>query len=141
VSQKKKTVAISGGFDPIHIGHIRMIRDSANHGEVIVILNTDEWLRRKKGYCFMPFDQRKEIIESIKGVKSVVSAIDDDGTVCKSLESIEPDFFANGGDRINTNTPEIQICKKYGIELLWNIGGNKIQSSSELVEKQRIRAK
>ena len=133
----KKTVAISGGFDPIHIGHIRMIRDAANYGEVVVILNTDEWLKKKKGYSFMPFIQRKEIIESIKGVKTVVAAEDEDGTVCKSLEHIKPDYFANGGDRINTNTPEIQICKKYEIKLLWNVGGGKIQSSSELVENRR----
>ena len=110
MSIMKKTVAISGGFDPIHIGHIRMIRDASNYGDVIVILNTDEWLKRKKGYVFMTFDQRKEIIEAIKGVKIVESALDEDGTVCKSLEKIQPDYFANGGDRINTNTPEIQIC-------------------------------
>lgn len=127
-------VAVSGGFDPIHVGHVRMIRDAACAGPVVVILNTDRWLVNKKGYVFMPFEERKEIIESIKGVKSVVAADDEDGTVSITLGKVHPTHFANGGDRYVTNTPEMQVCKKYGIEMLWNVGGRKIQSSSELVD-------
>tara|TARA_A100001515_G_scaffold54953_1_gene43427 strand:+ start:7260 stop:7694 length:435 start_codon:yes stop_codon:yes gene_type:complete len=134
---RKKTIAVSGGFDPIHVGHVRMIQDAAKHGRVIVICNSDSWLKRKKGYVFMPFEQRAEIIKAIQGVGEVVEALDDDNTVCESLKVIVPDYFGNGGDRINTNTPEIQTCKKYGIELVWNLGGGKIQSSSELVENSR----
>ena len=135
----KKTIALSGGFDPIHVGHIRMIRDAASFGDVIVFVNSDEWLERKKGYVFMPFDERKEVVSSIKGVTKVFKAKDDDNSVCESLFEHSPDIFGNGGDRKNSNTPEIQTCKKLGIELIWNLGGGKIQSSSDLVGRSKIR--
>jgi len=130
----KKTVMVSGGFDPIHVGHVRMILDAAEHGDVIVVANSDDWLKRKKGYIFMPFEERKEIIESIRGVLKVVSVNDADNTVCAALIEHEPDFFANGGDRKQDNTPEKIVCEGLGIEMLWNIGGGKIQSSSDLVK-------
>jgi cytidyltransferase-like protein len=130
----KKTVMVSGGFDPIHVGHVRMILAAAAHGDVIVVANSDNWLVRKKGYCFMPFDERKEIIESIRGVSKVVSVNDDDNTVCTALIEHTPDFFANGGDRKEYNTPEKIVCEGLDIEMLWNIGGGKIQSSSDLVK-------
>ena len=135
----KKTIALSGGFDPIHAGHIRMIREAANYGDVIVFVNSDEWLERKKGYIFMSFEERKEIVSSIKGVTKVFKAKDDDNSVCESLFEHAPDIFGNGGDRKNNNTPEIQTCKKLGIELIWNLGGGKIQSSSDLVGRSKLR--
>ena len=134
---RKKTVAVSGGFDPIHVGHIRMIREAAEHGDVIVIANSDEWLLRKKGYVFMPWKERAEIIQSIKGVAAVFQADDDDDTVTESLLRLKPDIFANGGDRKQQNTPEMKVCDDIGIEMLWNVGGGKIQSSSELVAKSK----
>ena len=135
-----KTVAVSGGFDPIHVGHVRMILDAATHGDVVVILNSDEWLKEKKGYAFMSWEERAEIIRSIRGVVNVVSTSDDyDGTVCNTLRNlkkdIDLDYFANGGDRILSNTPEMQVCEELNIGLLWNVGGGKIQSSSTLVNK------
>ena len=130
-----KKIAVSGGFDPVHVGHIRMIQEAATHGDVVVIANSDEWLVRKKGYVFMPFDERAEILHSIKGVTEVYQAYDDDNTVCMSLRGIRLDAFANGGDRKMNNTPEMDVCKELGIEMLWNIGGGKIQSSSKLVDK------
>ena len=134
---RKKTVAVSGGFDPIHVGHVRMIREAAEHGDVIVIANSDEWLLRKKGYVFMPWKERAEIIQSIKGVSAVFQADDDDDTVTESLLRLKPDIFANGGDRKQQNTPEMKVCDDIGIEMLWNVGGGKIQSSSELVAKSK----
>ena len=134
---KKKRIAVSGGFDPVHVGHVRMIQAAAKFGDVIVICNSDAWLKRKKGYSFMPFEERAEIIRAFKGVKDVIEADDDDGSVCETLKVLQPDIFANGGDRFNTNTPETQTCKKYDIEMLWGVGGGKIQSSSDLVANMK----
>lgn len=134
---KGKIVAVSGGFDPIHVGHVRMIQEAADIGDgVIVIANSDAWLERKKGYAFMPYVERQEILYSIKGVIDVVEAIDDDGTVCESLKRIKPDIFANGGDRKSGNVPEYAVCDELGIEMRFGVGGNdKPQSSSWLIAK------
>jgi len=132
-----ETVAVSGGFDCVHAGHIRMIQEAAQFGEVIVILNSDAWLMRKKGYVFMPWEERKEILEAIKGVKKVVPVDDTDGTVCEALKREKPTYFANGGDRSDKNTPELTVCKDNNITLIWGIGGGKIQSSSDLVNRFR----
>jgi len=130
----RKTIAVSGGFDPIHIGHIRMINDAARLGDVMVFLNSDAFLMRKKSYVFMDFAQRKEILENIKGVKEVLDVIDTDDTVCQTLNKYRPDIFANGGDRTHDNIPEVDICKNLGIAMVFNMGGDKIQSSSVLVK-------
>lgn len=128
-----KIVCISGGFDPIHLGHARLIKEAATYGNLIVILNSDEWLKRKKGYTFMDWFSRSEILMNIKGVTGVSAVDDKDGTVCEALRRIKPDFFANGGDRFPDNTPELQVCTELKIKPLFNIGGGKIASSSELV--------
>jgi len=130
----RPTVAVSGGFDPVHVGHVRMILEAAEVGDVIVIANSDEWLTRKKGYVFMPWEERAEILGSIRGVLKVVPVDDSDGTVCEALRREKPTFFANGGDRKTDNTPEMDVCSELGIGLLWEVGGGKIQSSSELVK-------
>lgn len=130
-----KTVMVSGGFDPIHGGHVQMIRDAARFGDVIVVANSDEWLMRKKGYVFMSFEERAKILKEIKGV-ILVSAVDDsDGTVCDAIRLLRPDYFANGGDRGKTNTPEQDICEELEVEMLWGIGGDyKFNSSSDLAK-------
>jgi cytidyltransferase-like protein len=130
----KRKIMVSGGFDPIHVGHVRMILEAAKFGEVVVVVNSDDWLMRKKGYVFMPWAERAEIIESIEGVHNAVAVDDSDGTVCEAIRRIKPALFANGGDRGENNTPESLICEEMGIILVWNAGGGKIQSSSELVE-------
>jgi cytidyltransferase-like protein len=136
--KKKTTIMVSGGFDPVHVGHIRMIRDAAKYGDVIVIANSDNWLHRKKGYVFMDFEKRSEILSSIKGVLIVDSVDDTDGTVCEAIRRHEPTFFANGGDRGKSNTPEQDVCEELGVELLWGIGGDyKADASSTLVERFR----
>ncbi|OGN89656.1 MAG: hypothetical protein A2158_00555 [Chloroflexi bacterium RBG_13_46_14] len=132
---REKIVAVSGGFDPIHIGHIRMIHEASKLGKLIIILNNDAFLIRKKGHPFMPLEERKEILENIKGVDSVFVSIDEDDSVCKSLEAIKPDIFANGGDRRDeSDIPEAEVCKRLGIEMVFNVGGGKVQSSSWLTK-------
>ena len=131
---KKKTICVSGGFDPVHIGHLRMIQQAAQYGEVVAIVNSDAWLMRKKGYIFMPFEERCEILRGFDGVEETVPVDDLDGTVCKALTRIKPTYFANGGDRESNNTPEMHLCEKLGIELLWYVGGHKVQSSDALVQ-------
>lgn len=127
------TIAISGGFDPVHVGHIRLIHDAALKGDVIVILNSDDWLKRKKGFVFMDWLSRAYILRAITGVKEVVTVDDRDGTVCEALREYKPDFFANGGDRTEDNTPELRLCLDTGIKPLFNVGGEKYASSSDLV--------
>ena len=129
----KKIVAVSGGFDPIHVGHLRMLQGAAKLGSLTVIINSDAWLERKKGYVFMPWEERAEIISAFECVDNVIEAKDDDKTVCESLRAIRPDVFANGGDRGAGNTPESRLCEELGIELKYNVGGGKVRSSSHLV--------
>lgn len=140
-NKKKIIVAVSGGFDPIHVGHIRMIQKAAKLGdELVVILNNDNWLRKKKTHIFMDQKERKEIIESIKGVTMVVltkhPSNPKDMSVCRELREIKPDIFANGGDRKGKNivAPEVEVCKKIGCKDVYNVGrGGKVQSSSWLL--------
>ena len=129
---------VSGGFDPIHVGHVRMILAAAEIGNVIVAVNSDDWLMRKKGYIFMPWEERAEILKAVRGVTDVVTVEDSDGTVCEALERLHPDLFGNGGDRTNKNTPEMAVCNKLGIEMIWGLGGEKIQSSSDLVSDANL---
>ena len=137
-AKERPTVMVSGGFDPVHAGHIRLIRAAAKHGDVIVIANSDGWLFRKKGFVFMDFQARAEILNAIKGVIVVDSVDDTDGTVCEAIYRHKPTYFANGGDRKSGNTPEVSVCEELNIKLLWGVGGDKkLASSSDLVENVR----
>ncbi len=137
MSNNRATICVSGGMDFCHFGHIRLIREASDYGDVIVILNSDEWLIRKKGKYVMPWEERAEILMAIKGVVDVVRVDDSDGTVCEALRRIIPTFFGNGGDRNATNTPEQTVCEELGIQMLWGVGGGKIQSSSWLIDAIR----
>ncbi len=129
-------VAVSGGFDPLHVGHIRYFKEAKKLGDkLIVILNTGKFLKEKKGYIFMPFEERKELIESIKYVDGVVKCIDEDETVCETLKMLKPNIFAKGGDRTLENIPERKVCEDLGIKMVFGLGGEKVQSSSWLVGK------
>ena len=139
--EKQITVAISGGFDPIHVGHVRMIKAAKALGDyLVVIMNNDNWLKSKKGYVFMPEKERQELLEAIAGVDKVVITshhkTPKDMSVVKEIIKIKPNIFANGGDRKLDNIPEVVTCRKLGIKMVFNVGhGGKIQSSSWLVKK------
>jgi len=127
-----KKVAISGYFDPIHVGHLEYIEMSKKLGDyLIVIVNNNKQCVLKKGKPFMDEMDRMKIVKAIKWVDEVFLSVDQDGTVCESLEKIKPDVFTNGGDRHNTECPEAVVCRKYEIELLDGMG-DKIRSSSDL---------
>lgn len=138
---KKIVVAVSGGFDPIHIGHIQLLQEANKMGdELVVILNNDNWLRKKKGFVFTSQKERKKIIESIKWVDKVIitkhSLNLKDISVNRELRKIKPNIFANGGDRTKKNIPEVAVCKKINCKMVFNVGKHgKIQSSSWLLEK------
>jgi len=128
-----KTVLVSGGFDPLHIGHVALLREAALYGEVIVALNSDEWLRRKKGHVVMPWADRATILLAIRHVTNVTPVTDSDGTVCEALRRIRPTAFANGGDRTTADPREHAVCADLDIMELFGIGGAKARSSSEIV--------
>lgn len=138
-AKKQIVVAVSGGFDPLHIGHVRMFREARALGDkLVVILNNDHWLKQKKGFVFMPQKERAEIIKNIRWVDDVIltkhKAHPTDMSVCAELIKLQPDIFANGGDRKNKNTPEVPVCEQYHIQMKFNSGhGGKIQSSSWLL--------
>jgi len=121
----KKTIALSGAFDPPTIGQTRMISHASKLGDVIIILNSDEWLLKRKHRMFLTRNKRKDILKKMPGVISIVDALDDDGTVCVTLSELRPDIFGNGGYRTPDNTPEIDLCTKLGIELVWQIGSEE----------------
>ena len=117
-----KIIALSGAFDPPTIGQTEMISHAAKLGDVIIILNSDDWLAKRKHHIFLSREKRKEILLSMPGVIDVVDAKDEDGTVCQTLTEIRPDMFGNGGPRTPDNTPELELCKKLNIELVWRVG-------------------
>lgn len=140
----KKVVAISGGFDPIHIGHLRMLKEAKALGDyLVVIINNDHWLMTKKGFVFMPQDERAEIIAEFPYVDEVILTShienDPDRSVSSVLAELKPQIFANGGDRKDeADIPEAGVCKIHGIEMVFNVGwGGKVQSSSWLTNKLR----
>jgi len=138
---KKIVVMISVGFDPLHIGHIRYMKEAKMLGDYLVVaLNNDNWLRIKKGKEFMPAIERKEIIEALGCVDEVIISGHRKGTkdmsVCSEIKRIKPDIFANGGDRFADNIPEFNLCNELNIKMVFNVGhGGKIRSSSDLLKE------
>jgi D-beta-D-heptose 7-phosphate kinase/D-beta-D-heptose 1-phosphate adenosyltransferase len=143
--KQKKIVMVSGGFDPIHIGHVRYMREAKKLGdELVVVINNDNWFRVKGKTVFMPDLERKEIIEALSFVDKVVISFHPENTkdisVSNEIRKIKPHIFANGGDRspkqVDIPSSEYNVCKELGIKMVFNVGrGGKIRSSSELLKK------
>jgi len=156
IPKKKKVVVVSGGFDPLHVGHIRYMQEAKKLGdELIVVLNNDNWFEIKGKPVFMHDKERKEIIEAIGCVDKVIltkhkssQKVYDRNTkeysICRELEEIHPDIFANGGDRFALDIPEFKLCNELGIKMVFNVGkGGKIRSSSEMLKEysKKIKSK
>ena len=151
MAKKYKVILISGGFDPVHKGHIECIQNAKKLAdEVWIGLNNDSWLHRKKGKSFMKENERAFIMESLRDVDYVYimnPLIHGDDTAIDFIDHARRKYinengdlpkgvmaFGNGGDRTETTTPENDVCNSYGIESVWGLG-KKIQSSSWLLEK------
>lgn len=128
-----KVVMTSGGYDPIHPGHISCIIESKKYGDkVVVVVNGDSFLSAKKGKPFQNLETRSLIVSGIAGVDYVVPfEIEGDQTVNKALEIIKPDVFTKGGDRVDAKSiPEWETCQKYSIKVISGVGEEKKWSSS-----------
>ena len=152
-SNQRPIYMTSGGFDPLHVGHVRCIEGTVQRasnpdihpwqmtGLVVIVVNADSFLKRKKGYAFMPLEERMEIIDAMKGVDFVVpwEAEWPDQTVIGALKILKPSYFTKGGDRFDASTiPEWEICQEIGCEIITGVGkGGKVQSSSELIARAR----
>ena len=139
MSDKNKIrVAVSGYFDPIHVGHLEYLRMAKELGDsLVVIVNNNYQCKLKKGKHFMDENDRVEIVKALRFVDEVFLSVDKDRTVCKSLEEIKPDVFANGGDRATSEVPETTVCKKFNIKMVDGLG-DKIRSSSSLTGLSEI---
>jgi len=135
-----KVIVVSGGFDPLHSGHIEYFKSAKSYGDFLVVaLNSDNWLKNKKGKFFMPFDEREAIINSISYVDNVLAFVDDEmGSCINALEKVkklyptDEIFFANGGDRNNSNIPEMSVD---GVEFIFGVGGDDKKNSSSWILK------
>jgi D-beta-D-heptose 7-phosphate kinase/D-beta-D-heptose 1-phosphate adenosyltransferase len=143
-----RVVVISGFFNPIHCGHIDYIRAAASLGDkLVVIVNNDEQVRLKGTVPFMSEEDRLKIVSNIKGVDSAVIAVDEDGTVCESVRAEYHRYyndyfftsmvFANGGDRKEGGIPESVLEGEIGVGMIYNVGGEKTESSSDLISRAK----
>jgi cytidyltransferase-like protein len=142
--KKPVVVAVSGYFNPLHVGHLEMIAKAKKLGDkLVVIVNNDKQVKLKNRVPFMPEADRMKIVAALRDVDKVVLAVDDyrfangEIPVIKSLAKLHPDIFANGGDRHNIiNVPEFDICQKLHIKIVDGLG-KKIRASSEMIAKAK----
>jgi len=143
---ERDVVIVSGAFDPIHRGHLSLFEDASKIGRLVVCLNSDEWLVKRKGQAFMCFEDRKHMIGSLIWVTKVISFDDEDGTACDGINKVyaylryQKNFkgkilFANGGCEKEQNTAEIDLCNDLNVDLLWNVGGEQLMSSDDMLKK------
>lgn len=125
----------SGGFSILHTGHLDYLEGARQYGQVVVALNSDEWLKRKYGFVVMPWIERARLLKGLSVVFDVVRVQDDDGTVCEAIKSLCPSYFINGGDRIEPDPREHAVCLALGVEEIFNVGGPKVYSSSGIMRE------
>jgi len=135
-------LVLSGGFDPLHVGHIRMFQHARDMAALLVVgVNSDDWLQRNRGRVYMAFEERREIVASIRGVTSAVGFDDADDTavsLLRMVHTMSPGAklaFGNGGERTAVNVPEVDVCTELGVDLVWGLGGDPVQTSSDLVHR------
>ncbi|MBC7130619.1 adenylyltransferase/cytidyltransferase family protein [Candidatus Bathyarchaeota archaeon] len=136
-----RKVLVSGFFDPPHRGHIAYLKAARELGDsLVVLIHRDECCVKKKGYCFMPLEDRAAVIGALRYVDEVIICESDcDLTTCHALKKVRPAIFAKGGDRTPSNMPptEVDLCRNLGIQIVYGVGGSKVQSSSWIVENCR----
>lgn len=136
-------VIISGGFDPLHSGHIALLEQAAGLGDVHVLLNSDMWLTKKKGRPFMPWDERAVVLQAIKHVTAVVAFDDGDGTACNGIYCLFQNhpsrrFIYCVGETKRHKSPETALCEGLGMACEWGVGGQKTQSSSHFLDRWQL---
>ena len=133
----EKVVVASGYFDPLHVGHIEYLELAKQLGDKLVVIVNNDWQAiLKKGKPFMQEEDRLKIVSSLSCVDEVFLSIDQDPSVCKSLEKINPDIFAKGGDRFSVEIPESKICASLNIQIVDGLG-DKIRSSSLIIKRKK----
>jgi len=136
----KKVVSVTGGFDPLHSGHISYLDAAKKLGDILIVgVNSDAWLTRKKGRAFMPITERTTIIQNLQMVDTVILFNDNDGSAIEAIKNVQQMYpaatviFANGGDRTDKNIPEMAVA---GVEFVFGVGGTaKANSSSWILEE------
>ena len=140
MSKEEKTILISGAFNPLHFGHLLLLKDASKYGKVIVALNSDEWVIKNKGHLLFDFETRKSILEECKYVHKVISFDDSEGDVTYALFEVRPTYFGNGGSATSLSVPkeEMQVCGYLGIEPVFDLGNATSEiNNDDLVAAQK----
>ena len=120
----EKTILVSGAFNPLHFGHLLLLKDASKYGKVIVALNSDEWVLKNKGHLLFDFETRKNMLLDCPYVSEVIDFDDDEGDASFALFKVKPTYFGNGGSLTSASIPrdELHVCGYLGIEPIFDLG-------------------
>ena len=140
MSNQEKTILISGAFNPLHIGHLLLLKDASKYGRVIVALNSDNWVLRNKGHLLFDFEARKKMLLECSYVSEVVDFDDEEGDASFALFKVKPDYFGNGGSLTSASIPkdEIQVCGYLGIEPVFGLGNVSNSKNKDKVSSAQM---